>query len=62
MLKEDKWIISRFDSAIRCAGWLWAKVNGIKFDYVFTFDDDTKPMNNEHFQTSFITNVRPSKI
>jgi len=50
MLKEDKWIISRFDSAIRCAGWLWAKVNGIKFDYVFTFDDDTKPLNSNHFQ------------
>lgn len=50
MLKEDKWIISRLDSGIRCAGWLWAKVNGLKFDYVFTFDDDTKPFNSEHFQ------------
>ena len=48
MLKNDNWIISRYDSAIRCFGWLWATKNGLDFDYIFTFDDDTKPLSEDH--------------
>lgn len=48
VLGQNSWIISRKDSAIRCFGWLWAKLNNMEFDYVFTFDDDTKPLSTEH--------------
>ena len=43
-LKEDKWIISRRDSAIRSYGFLLAHRQGA--DYIFTLDDDCLPVNN----------------
>lgn len=48
LLNEKKWIISRKDSAIRSFGWLWASAKSIDFDYIFTFDDDTKPLSKQH--------------
>jgi reversibly glycosylated polypeptide / UDP-arabinopyranose mutase len=48
VLAENNWIISRKDSAIRCFAWLWADKMGIQYDYLFTFDDDTKPLSKNH--------------
>jgi len=40
-LKDDSWIISQRDSAIRCYGFLLAYER--KADYIFTLDDDCHP-------------------
>lgn len=48
LLGSDNWIISRKDSAIRSFGWLWAHLSKLDFDYVFTFDDDTRPVSKAH--------------
>jgi reversibly glycosylated polypeptide/UDP-arabinopyranose mutase len=45
-LKEDGWIISRRDSAIRSYGFLMAYRLGAK--YIFTLDDDCYPEPNEN--------------
>lgn len=57
MLGEKGWVVSRYDSGIRCSGWLWAKRNRIDFDYVFTFDDDTSPIDENHLEYH-LSNVR----
>lgn len=45
-LREDSWIISRKDSAIRSYGFIIA--NRLKADYIFTLDDDCYPEEGEN--------------
>jgi reversibly glycosylated polypeptide / UDP-arabinopyranose mutase len=54
-LKEDSWIISRRDSAIRCYGFYKAFQLGA--DYVFTLDDDCLPVNNGNFCNKHVENL-----
>lgn len=48
-LKEDAWVISRRDSAIRCYGFLLAHRLGA--DFVFTLDDDCLPTKEYEVDT-----------
>lgn len=48
-LKENSWIISRRDSAIRSYGFLMA--NRMKADYIFTLDDDCLPCQKDFCAT-----------
>jgi len=54
-LKDNAWIISRRDSAIRCYGFL--KAYEIGADYIFTLDDDCYPVEGEQFIYEHINNI-----
>jgi len=54
-LKEDSWIISRRDSAIRCYGFYKAVQLGA--DYIFTLDDDCLPCCSKRFCDKHISNL-----
>jgi reversibly glycosylated polypeptide/UDP-arabinopyranose mutase len=55
-LKQNTWIISRRDSAIRSFGFLMAK----DYDYIFSLDDDCLRIPEENFVESHLKNLNNS--